>query len=187
LSPRFYLHLTGKEDTAISKETLINEEIREREVRLIDENGAQLGIVPIEEAQSLSLQKNLDLVLIAPQAKPPVCKIMDYGKYRYELQKKEKEAKKKQKTTEVKEVQLSTFIEEHDLQVKANNAIKFLKDGNKVKVRLRFRGRERSNVAAGEKTMEMFRVATQEYANVDKAPLLEGRFLTMILGPKADK
>lgn len=146
-----------------------------------------LGVVPIAEAQSLSLQKNLDLVLIAPQAKPPVCKLMDYGKYRYELQKKEKEAKKKQKTTEIKEVQLSTFIEEHDLQVKANNAIKFLKDGNKVKVRLRFRGRERSNVAAGEKVMEMFRVATEEFANVEKAPLLEGRFLTMILGPKAEK
>ena len=173
--------------SAISKEALINEEIREKEVRLIDDEGNQLGIVPIDEAQKLSLEKHLDLVLIAPQAKPPVCKIMDYGKYRYELQKKEKEAKKKQKVTEVKEVQLSTFIEEHDLQVKANNAIKFLKEGNKVKVRLRFRGRERSNVAAGEKVMDQFREATAAFANVEKAPLLEGRFLTMILGPKNDK
>ena len=168
----------------------INENIgfaNSKTVRVISDTGEQLGTFPFADALDMAYDRDLDLVLIAPQAKPPVCKIMDYGKYRYELQKKEKEAKKKQKTTEVKEVQLSTFIEEHDLQVKANNAIKFLKDGNKVKVRLRFRGRERSNTAAGEKTMEMFRVATEEFAVVEKAPLLEGRFLTMILGPKTDK
>ena len=171
----------------ISKEALINEEIREKEVRLVDEDGSQLGIVPIEEAQRLADEKGRDLVLIAPQAKPPVCKILDYGKYRYEIQKKEHEAKKKQKVTVIKEVQLSVFIEEHDLQTKANNANKFLKEGNKVKVGLRFRGRERGNVAAGEKVMQRFVEATQENGVVEKAPLLEGRNLTMVLGPRNNK
>ena len=124
--------------TAISKENLINEEIRDKEVRVIDTDGTMLGVMPTEKALELATEKKLDLVNISPNAKPPVCMILDYGKYRYELQKKEKEARKKQKTTQVKEIRLSTFIEEHDVQVKANTASKFLKDGDKVKVSLRF-------------------------------------------------
>ena len=127
----------------ISKENLINEEIRDKEVRVIDSDGTMLGIMPTEKALDLAGEKKLDLVNISPNANPPVCKILDYGKYRYELQKKEKEAKKKQKVTQVKEIRLSTFIEDHDIQVKANTASKFLKDGDKVKVSLRFRGREK--------------------------------------------
>ncbi|MBQ3107355.1 MAG: translation initiation factor IF-3 [Firmicutes bacterium] len=171
----------------ISKEALINEEIREKEVRVIDEDGTQLGILPIEEAMRLAGEKKQDLVLIAAQAKPPVCKILDYGKYRYEQQKREKDARKKQKIVQIKEIRLSTFIEGHDLQVKANNAAKFLKDGDKVKVSLRFKGRERGNVAAGEKVMRTFIEATADVSNVEKQPLLEGRSLIMVLAPKNDK
>ena len=122
---------------------MINEEIRDAEVRVIDETGTMLGVLPIEEALSIAEEKNLDLVNVSPNANPPVCKILDYGKYRYEIQKREKDAKKRQKVTEVKEVRLSTFIEEHDIQVKAKNASKFLQEGNRVKVSLRLRGRER--------------------------------------------
>jgi translation initiation factor IF-3 len=168
----------------IIKENQINEEIRDKEVRVIDSDGTQLGILPIEEALQLSIDRRLDLVKIAPQAKPPVCKIMDYGKYRYDLQKKEKEARKKQKTIELKEIRLSTFIEDHDLMVKANNASKFLKEGDKVKVSLRFRGRERDHVDVGQKVMERFAEAISETGSVEKAPLLEGRSLIMILAPK---
>ncbi|MBE6036032.1 MAG: translation initiation factor IF-3 [Clostridiales bacterium] len=171
----------------MSKEALINEEIREKEVRVIDEDGTQLGILPIEEAMRLAGEKKQDLVLIAAQAKPPVCKILDYGKYRYEQQKREKDARKKQKIVQIKEIRLSTFIEGHDLQVKANNAAKFLKDGDKVKVSLRFKGRERGNVAAGEKVMRTFIEATADVSNVEKQPLLEGRSLIMVLAPKNDK
>ncbi len=168
----------------IIKENQINEEIRDREVRVIDSDGTQLGIIPIEEALQLSIDRKLDLVKVAPQAKPPVCKIMDYGKYRYDLQKKEKEARKKQKVIELKEIRLSTFIEEHDLMVKANNASKFLKDGDKVKVSLRFRGRERDHVDVGQRVMAKFAEAISETGSVERAPLLEGRSLIMILAPK---
>ena len=120
-----------------SKENQINEEIREKEVRVIDTDGSQLGIMPTSQALNIAAEKKLDLVNIAPSAKPPVCKILDYGKYRYELQKKEKEARKKQKITQIKEIRVSTFIEGHDLQVKAKNAAKFLRDGDKGKVSLR--------------------------------------------------
>ena len=170
----------------IIRENQINEEIREKEVRVIDSDGTQLGILPIEEALQLSIDRKLDLVKVAPQAKPPVCKIMDYGKYRYELQKKEKEARKKQKQNivELKEIRLSTFIEEHDLMVKANNAVKFLKEGDKVKVSLRFRGRERDHVDVGQRVMQRFAEAISDAGNVERAPLLEGRSLIMILAPK---
>ncbi|MDI9494392.1 MAG: translation initiation factor IF-3 [Bacillota bacterium] len=168
------------------RENQINEEIRDKEVRVIDSDGTQLGILPIEEALQLSIDRKLDLVKVAPQAKPPVCKIMDYGKYRYELQKKEKEARKKQKQNivELKEIRLSTFIEEHDLMVKANNAVKFLKEGDKVKVSLRFRGRERDHVDVGQRVMQRFTEAISDAGNVERAPLLEGRSLIMILAPK---
>ncbi|MDG2769742.1 translation initiation factor IF-3, partial [Vibrio parahaemolyticus] len=126
----------------IIKELQINEEIREKEVRLIDVDGTQLGIVPIKKALEIANERRLDLVNVAPTANPPVCRILDYGKYKYELTKKEKEARKNQKIINVKEIRLTPNIEEHDLQVKANRAIEFLKDGDKVKVTVRFKGRE---------------------------------------------
>lgn len=141
----------------------------------------------LNEALDLAAQKKLDLVNIAPKAKPPVCKILDYGKYKYELQKKEKEAKKKQKTTQVKEIRLSTFIEDHDIMVKAKTGAKFLKDGDKLKVSLRFRGREKDYVARGMEVMEKFAEAVSEVGTIDKKPNFEGRSLTMILTPKNDK
>lgn len=146
-----------------------------------------LGVMPTEKAMELATEKKLDLVNISPNAKPPVCKILDYGKYRYELQKKEKEAKKKQKTTQVKEIRLSTFIEEHDINVKANTASKFLKDGDKVKVSLRFRGREKDYKDKGMAVMETFAQVVSEVGIVEKKPLFEGRSLTMVLGPKSDR
>ncbi len=146
-----------------------------------------LGVMSIDEAMSLAGEKKLDLVNISPNAKPPVCKILDYGKYRYELQKKEKEAKKKQKTTQVKEIRLSTFIEDHDIQVKAKTASKFLQDGDKVKVSLRFRGRERDYQARGMEVMNSFATCVSDVSVIEKKPLFEGRSLTMVLGPKTDK
>lgn len=171
----------------ISKENLINEEIRDKEVRVIDTDGSMPGIMPIEEALDLANERKLDLVNISPNAKPAVCKILDYGKYRYELQKKEKEAKKKQKVTQVKEIRLSTFIEEHDIQVKAKTAAKFLADGDKVKVGLRFRGRERDYVSKGMDVMNAFAAAVSDVSVIEKKPVFEGRSLTMVLGPKNDK
>ncbi|MDD2216551.1 MAG: translation initiation factor IF-3 [Eubacteriales bacterium] len=165
---------------------MINEEIRDKEVRVIDNDGTQLGIMAIEEALQLSIDRKLDLVNIAPMAKPPVCKILDYGKYRYELQKKEKEARKKQKTIQIKEVRLSTFIEDHDMMVKANHAAKFLKEGDKVKVSLRFKGRERDHVSVGQQVMSKFSEAIEDVGSVEKRPTFEGRSLTMILAPKND-
>ena len=172
---------------AISKENLINEEIRDKEVRVIDTDGTMLGVMSIAEALNLAGEKKLDLVNISPNAKPPVCKILDYGKYRYELQKKEKEAKKKQKTMQVKEIRLSTFIEDHDIQVKAKTASKFLQDGDKVKVSLRFRGRERDYQARGLEVMNTFAQNVSEVGVMEKKPLFEGRSLTMVLAPKTDK
>lgn len=146
-----------------------------------------LGVMSIDEALNLAAEKRLDLVNISPNAKPPVCKILDYGKYRYELQKKEKEAKKKQKTTQVKEIRLSTFIEDHDIQVKAKTASKFLQDGDKVKVSLRFRGRERDYQARGLEVMNAFARNVSEVGVMEKKPLFEGRSLTMVLAPKTEK
>ena len=174
-------------ETAISKEALINEEIRDAEVRVIDETGAMLGILPIEEALRLAEERNLDLVNVSPNANPPVCKILDYGKYRYEIQKREKDAKKRQKVTEVKEVRLSTFIEEHDIQVKAKNASKFLQEGNRVKVSLRLRGRERDYANHAIEVMNEFAESLSDICTVDKKPKFEGRGITMFLSPKSDK
>ena len=186
MCPPFFRQFLGGVNT-ISRENLINEEIRDKEVRLIDTDGTMLGVMPIEKAMELAIEKKLDLVNISPNAKPAVCKILDYGKYRYELQKKEKEAKKKQKTTQVKEIRLSTFIEAHDIQVKAKTAAKFLADGDKVKVGLRFRGRERDYVAKGMDVMNAFAEAVSEVGVIEKKPVFEGRNLTMFLGPKHDK
>ncbi|MDD6254859.1 MAG: translation initiation factor IF-3 [Eubacteriales bacterium] len=162
----------------------INEDIRAKEVRVIDTDGSQLGVMTPSQALQIASEKKLDLVNVAPNANPPVCRIMDYGKYRYEMQKKAKDAKKRQKVTQVKEVRLSTFIEKHDLMVKANNASKFLKGGDKVKVSIRFRGRERGHTAAGEQVMRDFAETVSEYGQIEKKPLLEGRNMTMVLAPK---
>lgn len=166
-------------------ELQINEEIRDKEIRLIDANGEQAGIMPAKDAQLLANSKNLDLVKIAPQAKPPVCRIMDYGKYKYELAKKEKEARKNQKVINIKEVRLSPNIEQHDLEVKANQAIKFLKSGDKVKVSLRFRGRELGNINLGKQVMEKFKDLLLEVSQVERPAKLEGKQMIMILAPKS--
>ena len=168
----------------ISKqEHLINEEITVAQVRLVGEDGEQLGIVPIDEAQNLSIDKGLDLVMIAPKAEPPVCRIMDYGKFRFEQEKREKEAKKKQQIVETKEIQLSCNIGDHDFQTKLNHAFRFLKDGNKVKVCVRFKGREMRHTELGMDIVMRFAEAASEYAQIDKKPVLEGRNLTLFLAP----
>lgn len=170
-----------------SKEALINEEIRFKELRVISDDGEQLGVMSRDEALDLAEKKELDLVCIAPKANPPVCKILDYSKYRYELKKKEKEAKKNQKVTQVKEIRLSTFIEEHDVLVKAKTAGKFLKSGDRVKVSLRFRGREAAYKDQGLRVMEMFAEELSDVATIEKKPVFEGRNLSMVLVPKTDK
>ena len=172
----------------ISKsKTKINEEIRENELRVIDENGTMVGIISRNEALSLADERGLDLVNVSPNANPPVCKLLDYGKYRYEQQKREKEAKKKQVSIQVKEIRLSVSIEEHDLNVKAKTATKFLKGGNKVKVSLRFRGRERNHVPQAQEVMKNFAEIISEYGEIEKNPKMEGRSLIMFISPKADK
>ncbi len=156
-------------------------------MRLIDQNGEQLGIVGIREALDKAAEANLDLVNISPNAAPPVCKIMDYGKFRYDQQKKDKDAKKKQKTMEVKEIRLGIFTEEHDLETKAKMAAKFLNGGDKVKISMRFRGREMGHINQGRETMLGFAAKMSEYGNPEKAPVLEGRNMSMILAPKTEK
>ena len=163
---------------------MINEQIRDREVRLIGPDGAQLGIVSAKEAFAKAQEAGLDLVKIAPQAKPPVCKIIDYGKYRYEMARKEKEARKKQKTIEIKEVRLSPNIDTNDLNTKAATARKFLTKGDRVKVSLRFRGREMAHMDGGRKVLNDFAAILSDVAVVEKAPKLEGRSMTMFLSEK---
>ena len=166
--------------TTIS-ELMINEQIRDREVRLIGQDGEQLGVMPITEAMKLAREAELDLVKIAPTAKPPVCKIIDYGKYKYELTRKEKEAKKKQKTVEVKEVRLSPNIDTNDLNTKVNNAKKFITKGNKVKVTLRFRGREMAHVQQSKHILDDFAAMLEDVATVEKPAKMEGRNMSMVL------
>ena len=163
---------------------MINEQIRDREVRLVGEHGAQLGIMSAFDALKLAREAELDLVKIAPQAKPPVCKIIDYGKYRYEQVRKQKEARKKQKIVEGKEVRLSPNIDVNDMNTKMTNARKFLEKGNKVKVTLRFRGREMAHMQASRHILEDFAKACEDIAAVDKPIKQEGRTLTVILSPK---
>ncbi len=163
---------------------IINEQIRDREIRLIGENGEQLGIVPTREALSKAKELELDLVMIAPTAKPPVCKIIDYGKFNYEQVRKEKEAKKKQKTVEVKEVRLSPNIDVNDLNTKTAAARKFLEKGNKVKVTLRFRGREMAHMQASRHILEDFAKSVEDIAAIDKPIKQEGRTLTIFLSVK---
>jgi len=163
---------------------MINERIRDKEVRLISETGEQLGIMPAKEAMKLAREAELDLVKIAPGAKPPVCKIIDYGKYRYELARKEKEAKKKQKTMEVKEVRLSPNIDKNYLNTKANQARKFLAKGDKVKVTLRFRGREMAHISYSKQILDSFYGLLEDISVIDKAPKMEGRSMVMFLSQK---
>lgn len=168
----------------------INEEIRAREVRVIGSDGEQLGIMSGREAQQLAYEKHLDLVEIAPTAKPPVCRIMDYGKYRYEQQKREKESRKKQKTFDIKEVKLRPGIEEHDFNVKFKNAVRFLEDGDKVKVTIMFRGRELSHPELGEVLLNKMAAQLKEMAVmavVERQPKLEGKNMIMIVAPKPSK
>lgn len=165
----------------------INEEIRAREVRVIGSDGEQLGIMSGREAQQLAYEKHLDLVEIAPTAKPPVCRIMDYGKYRYEQQKREKESRKKQKTFDIKEVKLRPGIEEHDFNVKFKNAVRFLEDGDKVKVTIMFRGRELSHPELGEVLLNKMAAQLKEMTVVERQPKLEGKNMIMIVAPKPSK
>ncbi len=167
---------------------MINEEIRDKEIRLIDSDGAQLGIVATREAQRLADEKTLDLVKIAPAAKPPVCKIMDYSKYKFEQTKKEKEARKKQKIVEVKEIRLSPNIDTHDVNVRVKQALEFLKDGDKVKVSIRFRyGRELGRAATVQGTMYEFAKAVEDVGVIERPPKMEARNMTMFLSPKIAK
>ena len=165
-------------------ELMINEQIRDREIRLIGEDGEQLGIMSARDAMKLAREANLDLVKIAPTAKPPVCKIIDYGKYRYEQARKEKEARKKQKTIEVKEVRLSPNIDTNDLNTKVNQARKFVSSGNKVKVAVRFRGRELAHTAVGKTILEDFAQKLSDIAVIDKPAKLEGKSMVMFLVEK---
>ena len=168
----------------IKQELPINERIRAKEVQLIDDQGEKRGVVGINEALDLAYEKKLDLVLVAPNAQPPVCKLMNYGKYKFEQAKKEKEAKKKQKSLELKELRVTPNIEEHDFEFKAKNARKFLVDGNKVKITVRFRGREVNNSKAGELVLRNFIEKLEDVAVVEKQPKLEGRNMFTILAKK---
>ena len=167
-----------------TNDLMINEEIRDREVRVIGQDGEQLGIMGTAAALALAEEKQLDLVKIAPQAKPPVCKIMNYGKYRFEQSKREREMRKNQKVIVIKEVQLSATIEEHDIDVKFRAAEKFLKDGNKVKVSIRFRGRQIAHSEIGLDVMKDFAERCKDVAVMERKPIMEGRNMTMVLAPK---
>ena len=171
-------------EVSIISELMINEQIRDREIRLIGEDGEQLGIMSARDAMKLAREANLDLVKIAPTAKPPVCKIIDYGKYRYEQARKEKEARKKQKTIEVKEVRLSPNIDTNDLNTKVNQARKFVSSGNKVKVAVRFRGRELAHTAVGKTILEDFAQKLSDIAVIDKPAKLEGKSMVIFLVEK---
>ena len=168
----------------IISELFINDQIRDKEVRVIGENGEQLGIMSSKEALQLAEEAGVDLVKIAPTAKPPVCKIVDYGKYRYELARKEKEARKKQKVIEIKEIRLSPNIDTNDLNTKINAAKKFLTKGDRVKVTLRFRGREMAHMASSKHILDDFAEALSDVCVVEKAPKVEGRSMTMFLTEK---
>ena len=169
----------------IKQELPVNGQIRAKEVQLIGDDGEKLGVISFKEAMAKAEEKKLDLVLVAPQAKPPVCKIMNYGKYKFEQAKKEKEAKKKQKVAELKEIRITPNIEEHDFGFKAKNARKFIEYGNKLKITVKFRGREVNNSKLGEDALNRFIEELSDIANVDKRPKLEGRNMFIMLSKKA--
>jgi|SRR5699024_6037441 len=171
----------------ISKDMNVNETIRAREVRLIDANGDQLGVKTRQEALEIAAKRNLDLVLVAPGAKPPVCRIMDYGKYRYEQQKKEKEARKKQRVINVKEVRLSPGIGDHDFETKLRNARKFIEKGDKVKASVRFRGRAITHKELGQEVLERLAKEVADIATIESKAKMEGRQMFMMLAPSSEK
>ena len=166
-----------------AKELQMNEDIREPQIRVVGSDGEQLGVMSSEEALRKAYDEGLDLVMMAPQATPPVCKIMDYGKYRFERDKKEKEARKKQQVVEVKEIQLSYRIDTHDFETKVKHALRFLSDGNKVRVVMKFKGREMSHMNIGREVLDKFEAACAELGSVDKKPVLDGRFMSMVISP----
>jgi len=165
----------------------INEEITDKEVRMIDEDGAQLGIMPSSEAMKIAIEKDLDLVKIAPTSNPPVCKVMDYGKYRYEQAKRLKEVRRHQHVVEIKEIRMSPSIGLNDFNTKLRNGLKFLKEGDRLKVTVRFRGREMAHTDIGERLLVKFAAECSEFGNVDKNPKLDGRHMSMFLTPKQTK
>ena len=173
--------------SAKDKENLLNEEITAKEVRLIGADGESMGIMSSSKALELAYDRGLDLVMMASQATPPVCKIMDYGKFRFERDKREKEAKKKQQTIELKEIQLSCRIDTHDFETKAKQAKKFLESGNKVRVVMRFRGREMSHMAIGKEIIDKFAEYCAEVGTVDKKPVVDGRIMSMVISPVNQK
>ena len=162
---------------------MVNEDIDFAQVRVVGVDGEAIGIMSSEQALKMAYDQGYDLVLMAPQAQPPVCRIMDYGKFRFERDKKEKEAKKKQQTIELKEIQLSCRIDTHDFETKVRHAQRFLGDGNKVRVVMRFKGREMSHISIGQEIMTKFRECCEELGSVDKAPVLDGRLLSMVISP----
>ena len=170
-----------------AKDMVINEDIKAKEVRVIGEDGEPIGIMTPDAALKIAYDQGYDLVLMAPQAQPPVCRIMDYGKFRFERDKKEKEAKKNQQVVELKEIQLSCRIDTHDFETKVRHAQRFLGDGNKVRVVMRFKGREMSHMAIGQEIMQKFRESCSEKGTVDKAPVLDGRILSMVIAPIKQK
>lgn len=175
---------------AISKETKdiqINEMIRDKEILVIDTDGSKLGVMSAKDAQKLAYEKNLDLVKIAPQAKPPVCRILDYGKFCFEQQKREKEAKKNQKVMSIKEIRMFSAIDTHDFETKVNQAIKFLKGGDKLKVSVRFRKRAIAHPELGAELLDRFKEACAEFGTVEKPAKMEGRSIVMFISPKASK
>jgi len=165
----------------------INEDIRDKEVRLISEDGEQMGIMSAQDALEIAYEKDLDLVKISPNAKPPVCKFMDYGKYRFEQAKREKEARKNQHVVEIKEIRMSPGIDTHDFNVKLRNGQKFLNEGNRLKVTVRFRGREMAHTDIGANHLKKFAECCDEIASIDKNPKMEGRHMSMFLSPKTQK
>ena len=190
ISQFFYATKIGQKNQEvfyIKQDLLINEQIRAKEVQVIDDEGNKIGPIPIHEALDMAYDKKLDLVLVAPNAQPQVCKLMNYGKYKFEQAKREKEAKKKQKTFEVKEIRITPNIEEHDFGFKVKNAKKFIEDGNKVKVTVRFRGRELNYVKLGEQTLNEFIKEMEDVAVPEKKPVLEGKNMFIILAKKVEK
>ena len=169
------------------KEHMINEEIRDKEIRVIDVDGTQLGILSADEALEIAYKKDLDLVKIAPQAKPPVCRIMDYGKFCFEQTKREKEARKNQKVIDIKEVRMSSTIDTHDFETKVNQAVKFLQSGDKLKVSVRFRKRAIAHPQLGEELLEGFKEAVSSVGSVEKPAKMEGRSIVMFVSPKVSK
>ncbi|MBR5284201.1 MAG: translation initiation factor IF-3 [Clostridia bacterium] len=183
----FLFQFFGRCFSISTQEHQINEEINDKEVRLIDADGSQLGVVTVQRALEVAAERNLDLVKIAPKAEPPVCRVMDYGKFRFEQAKKEKEARKNQKVVEIKEVRLSAKIDTHDFETKVKAAQKFLSNGDKVKASIRFRGRELAHTNIGLDVMKRFGEACAEFGTVEKAPKLEGRQMLMFLAPEKKK